>query len=245
MLKIQFPVLLYLGGALVAQQTQPPAAVIAGTRLYRANCASCHGPNGDLVPGVDLGRGRFRTASSDESLVRIIRNGIPGSPMPPANLTEFEAGEIVAYLRYEATRTPPSEGDATRGRAIFEGKGACLECHRVGNRGSRTGPDLSDIGSLRRSAELQSAVVEPGAEVLPQNRTYRVVTRGGETITGRLLNLDTFSVQLMDSTEQLRSLLTSDLREHGFVNSSPMPSYRDKLTAQELADLTAYLAALR
>jgi mono/diheme cytochrome c family protein len=39
--------------------------------------------------------------------------------------------------------------------------------------------------------------------------------------------------------------LKSGLREHGFVNGSPMPSYRGKLSDRELADLTAYLAALK
>ena len=71
--------------------------------------------------------------------------------------------------------------------------------------GWRLGPDLSGIGQVRRAAELEQSVLEPDAEVLPTNRFYRVVTRGGATVTGRLLNHDTFTVQLLDSTEQLRS----------------------------------------
>ena len=71
----------------------------------------------------------------------------------------------------------------------------------------------------------------PNAEVLPQNRFYRVVTRQGETITGRLLNMDTFTVQILDSKERLVSLQRSDLRESGFVENSPMPSYKDKLSS--------------
>jgi cytochrome c1 len=81
--------------------------------------------------------------------------------------------------------------------------------------------------------------------VLPQNRTYRAVTKQGETITGRLLNVDTFTVQILDSKERLLSLQRSDLREAGFVNDSPMPSYRDKLSSQELADVVAYLVSLK
>ena len=79
----------------------------------------------------------------------------------------------------------------------------------------------------------------------PQNRTYRAVTKQGETITGRLLNVDTFTVQMLDSKERLLSLQRSDLRESGFVKDSPMPSYRDKLSAQELADVVAYLVTLK
>jgi mono/diheme cytochrome c family protein len=48
-----------------------------GFRLYGANCTTCHGDNGDGVPGIDLRRGQFRRASSDVDLTRIIANGIP------------------------------------------------------------------------------------------------------------------------------------------------------------------------
>ena len=77
------------------------------------------------------------------------------------------------------------------------------------------------------------------------NRSYRVVTKDGATVTGRLLNLDTFTIQLLDSLEQLRSFVKSDLLEHGFIDKSPMPSYRERLDAQELADLVSYLVSLK
>ena len=120
-----------------------------------------------------------------------------------------------------------------------------MQCHRVGTAGSRVGPDLSDIGALRRNVEIERSLLEPDEEVLPQNRYYRVVTKQGETVTGRILNLDTFTVQILDSRERLVSLQRSDLREAGFVDKSPMPSYRDKLSSQELADIVTYLASLK
>jgi putative heme-binding domain-containing protein len=115
----------------------------------------------------------------------------------------------------------------------------------VGTSGSRVGPDLSDIGALRRTVEIERSLLEPDEEVLPQNRYYRVVTKQGETISGRLLNLDTFTVQMLDSKERLLSFSRSDLREAGFVEKSPMPSYRDKLSSPELADIVTYLATLK
>jgi len=115
----------------------------------------------------------------------------------------------------------------------------------VNGNGSRVGPDLSDIGALRRTVEIERSLLEPNEEILPQNRSYRAVTKQGETITGRLLNVDTFTVQILDSKERLVSLQRSDLRESGFVNNSPMPSYRDKLSSQELADIVTYLATLK
>jgi putative heme-binding domain-containing protein len=167
--------------------------------------------------------------------------------MPPNNLQDFQAEIVVAYLRSIATtgRTVSGKGEAARGRTVFEGKGGCLQCHRVGTNGSRVGPDLSDIGALRRTVEIERSLLEPNEEVLPQNRYYRVVTKQGETITGRILNLDTFTVQMLDSKERLLSLQRSNLREAGFLNDSPMPSYRDKLSSQEMADVVAYLGSLK
>ena len=114
----------------------------------------------------------------------------------------------------------------------------------LGN-GSRVGPDLSDIGALRRAVEIERSILEPNDEILPQNRSYRAVSRDGQTISGRLLNQDTFSVQILDSKERLLSIKRSELIEGNFVNESPMPSYRDKLSSAELADLVAYLVSLR
>src|SRR5205085_8251798 len=103
-------------------------------RLFLTNCAACHGPEGDAVPGVDLGHGKFRRASSDDELTKIIQKGIEGTAMPPSNFTNVQAGAIVAYLRdmAESTgRSTLSGGDAAQGKIVFEGKGACLTCHRV------------------------------------------------------------------------------------------------------------------
>jgi len=238
---------LFVPGTVSAQHEYPATDVENGGRLFLASCAACHGPDGDSVADVDLGRGQFRRAVSDEDLVRIIRTGIPNTGMPPSNISEVNAGNIVAYLRTIAadSRSASAPGDPERGRAIFEGKGGCTSCHRVNGNGSRTGPDLTDIGGLRRAADLERSIVDPGAAVLPNHRSFRVVTREGVEVSGRLLNHNLFTVQLLDSSERLRSFQKSDLREHAFVDGSPMPSYRDRLGAGELADLVSYLVSLK
>jgi hypothetical protein len=81
--------------------------------------------------------------------------------------------------------------------------------------------------------------------MFPQNRFVRVVTGDGVTITGRLLNQDTFTVQLMDENEQLRSFQKSILKGYSFIDKSQMPSYKGKLNAQDLTDLVSYLASLK
>lgn len=234
-------------GALLAQHSYTPSDVQDGGKLFRSNCVECHGVDGNLVAGVDLAHGKFRRASTDDELINIIRTGIPGTPMPPGNFTEFQAGTIVAYLRSLAATGSGSgiAGDPVQGKILFEGTGACLTCHRVGSTGSRVGPDLSSIGSQRRPAMLEKSILEPDAEILPQNRFYRVVTADGKTVMGRLLNRDTFTVQLLDSNERIRSFTIAGLREHGFVEKSPMPSYANKLSRQQVADVVAYLETLK
>jgi len=238
----------FAANALLGQHPYKPEDVAAGGQLFRANCAVCHGANGDGVPGIDLARGQFRRASSDEDIVRTLRNGIPGTAMPPADIPEFQARYIVAYLRSqaaEAVRNTSSGGNAARGEGIFQGKGGCLECHRVMAKGSRVGPDLSEIGVYRRSSDLERSILDPNDEILPANRSIRAVTTDGKIVTGRLLNRDTFSLQLMTSHEQLISLPKSDLREFEVLVQSPMPSYREKLSSGELADLISYLVSLK
>lgn len=217
-----------------------------GERLFVATCTGCHGAEGDGVFGVDLGRGQFRNSPADDDLIRTIRNGLPGTAMPPNRFSDAQAATIVAYLRSRVS-TPAAlvPGDAGRGKVLFEGKGACVGCHRVAGSGSRSGPDLSDIGQIRRVAQLERSILDPGAEILPMNRSVRVVTRDGKTTTGRLLNHDTFSILLIDAQEQLRSFVKANLREFDFVQDSPMPSYRGKLSADELTDVIRYLVSLK
>jgi putative heme-binding domain-containing protein len=223
------------------------ADVERGSRIYGANCTPCHGVTGDLVPNANLRGGKFRHAASDEDLGRVIAAGIPGTAMPPHKFDGQEIAGVVAYIRsMGADRSAgTSTGDAARGRAVFEGKGECLRCHRVRGQGSRLAPDLSDIGAIRPSDRLQQSLVDPAAAMLPMNRPVRIVTAEGKTITGRRLNEDTYSVQLIDADERLVSLTKSDLREYTVVRESPMPSYRAKLSAQELADVVTYLRTLQ
>jgi putative heme-binding domain-containing protein len=219
---------------------------VDGAGVYAAACADCHGPNGDLIAGIDLSRGQFRRALTDNELAGVIMNGIPNTTMRPSELDEEQIEQLVLYLRDNARprEEPRLAGDPARGQALFEGKGACRDCHRIGALGSRVGPDLSRIGRVRRAGDLMASLLDPSAEVQPSNRFYRVVTNAGEEVRGRLLNHDTYTVQLIALDERLRSFSKAELREQGFVES-PMPSYRGKLSEQEIADLVSYLASRR
>jgi putative heme-binding domain-containing protein len=236
----------WLGMRVNAQHGYTQQQVDNGGRLYQASCATCHGPRGDTVRGVALMSGKFSRATSDEELVTIILGGIPGTAMPPNSYTESEAGMIVAYLRsVGSTGGLVATGDATRGKAVFDGKGRCQTCHAAGGVGTRLAPSLIDVGTLRTLTEIERSIVDPNADLHPDFRFVRAVTKSGETITGRLLNQDTFSLQLLDSSERLRGLQKSQLRESVVLTTSPMPSAKGTLTPAEIADLVTYLSTLR
>jgi putative heme-binding domain-containing protein len=233
-----------------APQTAAPeysqADIAYGARLYSGQCTTCHGPAGDGVAGVDFRTGRFRNATTDQDLFRVIANGIPGTGMLGFRFDQPELTGIVAYLRNINTfdRGTAMIGDAVRGRAVFEQKD-CMRCHRVGAEGSRVAPDLSDVGALRGAGSLERSLLEPASQMMPINRPIRAVTANGTVINGRRLNEDTYTVQLIDDRERLMSLDKATLRELTILTTSPMPAYKGVLAPDELADLLAYLLSLK
>jgi putative heme-binding domain-containing protein len=249
--------MLALGSAPLVAQTAvqdhsgqyAPADVATGSRVYNAMCVGCHGPTGSGVGSVDLRRGPLPHGVTDAALSAIITSGVPQSGMPAFRLDPNELRGLVAFIRVgfdaNATATPPVTGDAVRGRVIFEGRGNCLSCHRVNDKGQYSGPDLTDIGQTRTPVAIQRSLVDPTGSMRPINRPAHAVMRDGSVITGRRLNEDTYTVQLVTDQGRLVSLVKAELREWSVSTSSPMPSHKDSLRPEELADLVAYLASLK
>lgn len=224
------------------------ADIETGSRLYSGQCEACHGPNGDMVAGVDLRRGLFKTAVSDEDLVRVLATGRPSAGMPAfVALPSVEVTAIIAFIRsgFDSMSSAVRVGDAARGQALFSGKAGCATCHRVHGRGPRGATDLSDIGAIRTPASLQRTLLDPTASLLPANRTVRAVTRDGRNVRGRRLNEDTYTVQIIDEQERLVSLTKADLRSFEISPVSAMPPAGQSLTADEISDVIGYLLSLK
>ncbi len=234
-----------------AQEQHPgeysPSAVESGSRVYAAQCATCHAATGNGVSGIDLRRGLFPRVNSDDDLRRVIRDGVPGTAMRKFAFTPTEQNGLIAYIRagLDVAGRAVKVGDASRGKAVFDTKGGCAGCHRVAGTGPRQAPDLTDIGSLRSASMLQQTILEPTAVMLPINRPVRAVTKDGTVVTGRRLNEDTYTVQLIDDRARLVSLTKSELKEYQVLTTSPMPAFRGKLSAEEVSDVIAYLLTLK
>lgn len=239
--------LITLAGIAFSQQHGiDPVQIDAGARLYGSACSTCHGPDGDRVSGVELKKGLFRHASNEVELAAVIQKGIPGTAMPPNNIQRGDLVALVAYLRAmrDFRTRKVTLGDAAAGRVVFEEKGGCAGCHRVNGKGSYRSVDLSDIGAVRTGAFLEDALLDPSKIDFPQNRFVRAVTKEGVAVTGRRLNEDTLTIQIISSDERLMTLIKADLKEFSVEKGPGMPAYRDSLSASERADLLAYLVAL-
>src|SRR5207244_3092357 len=90
--------------------------------------------------------------------------------------------------------------------------------------------------------QLAQSILDPNAVVSVQNRYVRLTMKDGKTVWGKLLNIDSFGIQIFDSSERLENVSRTNVRD--MTMTSPMPSYRDKLNNQELADVIGYLMTL-
>ena len=223
------------------------ADIAYGAQLFAERCVVCHGPNGDLMPQANLRSGNFRNGGTDRDLQRIIRDGVENTAMVGTGYASAEITALVAYIRnitsYDGSGI--TLGDADNGKAIYDGKGNCGECHRIGASGSSYAPPLTSIGTTRTAAVLRRVLMDPVAGMMPINRPVHAVLANGQVVEGRRLNEDTFSVQLITRDEQLVALDKSSLREYTVGTASAMPAYGEIYSEQEIADLLAYLLSLK
>jgi alcohol dehydrogenase (cytochrome c) len=249
------------------------AAIAAGRLIYDQTCQSCHAPAGQGDRGPALNTGVFAHGREDGDLFHTIREGVPGSQMPPFRaLSDEQVWQVVSYLRslsgsIEATRAngPVSSAASRAGEALFFGKANCANCHQVNGRGGVVGPDLSTAGRLAadalrrkildpRTALAQPAAAGRGAVPPPAGRggagaRPQVVvakTRDGREVRGVRRNEDTFSVQMVDASGTLHLFDKLQLAELRVENTSLMPAdFAARLAGGELDDLLAYLGSLR
>ena len=224
------------------------ADVQRGSRLFRTNCAVCHGPAGAGGRGANLTQPKLRRAPDDQALFMVIRQGIPGTEMPPGwwVLDDHEMWQVAAYVR-SVGRVAPEKvtGNDQAGSRLFRTAG-CIECHQMALEGGRVGPALTDIGSRRGASYLRAVLLDPASSLPEDFLQVQVVTADGKRITGIRLNEDTWSIQLRDLSDHLLSFWKEDLASlEKQPGRSPMPSYRGRLSEHELDDLVAYLVSLR
>jgi putative heme-binding domain-containing protein len=134
-------------------------------------------------------------------------------------------------------------GDAELGEKIFWSKTVdCGKCHRVGDRGTPVGPDLSAIGKLRSREELLESLLSPSRRIEPKYAMYLAITADGQSVSGVLVKRDAASVVLRDGQGKEIAFAAKDIEALRPLPTSLMPDGQmASLTAQQAADLLAYL----
>jgi putative heme-binding domain-containing protein len=221
-----------------------PEDVAAGSKTFRSHCAVCHGYNGEGGRGPNLAAGEFHHGSSDADLLANISNGIPGTEMPGIYYQQDKVWQIVAFVRSLHADPEKPTGDPARGESQFQAKG-CAGCHRVHGQGEGLGPDLSSIGGTRSLAHLRQSLVDPEADLQPRYWRAKFKDPAGKTVEGFVLNEDTYNIQVIDMNQRLHSYDKPAIKDFTLIKRSPMPSYRETLSAGELNDLVAFLSSLR
>jgi len=251
---------------LLAQDKNPLAgdakAAEVGESQFRANCAFCHGLGArGGGRGPDLTRAQKRHGNSDADLYRTINEGVPGTAMPPngatqqgVGMTEEEIWQVITYIQSVEKKTDAtSVGNAAHGKELFQGTAGCATCHMIQGKGGRIGPDLSTTGSARSTEYLVESVRQPSKrlaqgiseamkEFSQEYETVTVVTADGTKYVGVVLNEDHFTLQMMDTRENLHLFEKDKLRSFEKSRESLMPAYNQKtLSDKDLQDVVAYL----
>ncbi len=222
-----------------------------GRAAFQRICSSCHTVN--VATSQRLNRAGWQNVVAD-----MVSRGAQG--------TQDEFDEIVSYLSANFGPGSPAPKNASAGEASVPAQtqqaplldasqiarakelikaNGCLSCHRIDDNGSYVGPYLGDIGAHRSAEQIRASVVSPSQELAPEDRTVQLVTQDGTTVSGRLLNQDGFSVQLIDASGHLMSFERANLREFTIVTANPMPSYADKIAGQDLSTLVQYLESMQ
>ncbi len=166
--------------------------VARGRTLFVKHCSACHGDNAKGGRASDLTTGQYKHGSSDEALVRNIRQGIAGTQMPPIRVEQDEALAIVAFLRSTSAKVEPVPGDPLKGRDVFVA--SCSKCHMFSGHGGRLGPDLTAVRNRRQPSQVRKALEQPLKFVSVHGRK------------GVIRHEDTFTLLYMDENEALHSI---------------------------------------
>ncbi len=153
--------------------------------------------------------------------------------------TEWTLGELA-----QATETGLASRDLANGRKMFAAA-ACYTCHRLGNQGGMTGPDLTNAGRRYSPRDLLDHILHPSKEINEQYVPLVITTSDGETLQGIVVNLKSDKIEInTDVTDPSRrvEIAREKIVSIAPTKVSPMPNgLLAQLTKNEIRDLLAYV----
>lgn len=230
--------------------SQDSARVAAGAVRFKQLCTGCHGRQGEGGQGEGQGPNLAMSwevrRARDQELFNFIHNGVKGTAMPAFALPEEQVWELAAFVRSlnAPANTLPVPGDISSGQAIFFAEGQCSACHMIRGRGGYLGPDLSNIGAMRRLGELRDSLIRPA--LVPSADFQPLLIRGtdGKPTRAVAKHVSAWSAEVIDEHGELH-LIHGEAAVHSlhFLKQSWMPAdYAQRLSADQIQNLLAFLS---
>ena len=143
-----------------------------------------------------------------------------------------------------ATKTGLKGRDFAQGKKVFSAA-ACFTCHRFGNAGGMTGPDLTLSGGRYSPHDFLDQIINPSKVINEQFAPVIVTKNNGETFSGVVVNLNgdrvNINTDLSDPSQQV-SIDRKEVKSMELSTVSPMPPMLlSMLTQEEILDLVAYV----
>lgn len=203
-------------------------------------------PSGGLIVQRQLLSSAFSSATRDE-VVRL------AAALKNPHIQELFVDFVPEQDRPDEADLNPSyvlglSGDSERGKRLFatDQRLQCRKCHKVGNTGGDFGPGLTTIGRKNQPRDLLASILTPSSRISPEYIPWLLVTKDGIPHSGLLVRRNAEGVTLRTSegktihvpTDQIEEMVAQD------VSFMPKDALRD-VTAEEAADLLAYLTSLK
>ena len=252
------------------KQVVDAAAADRGRSLYAAECVDCHGPTAHgSETGANLVRSNIVLKDRFGSeLGPFLKKGHPlQSKKNSADLTSGQVADLSHFLKQrvdDALKRSPTGiikviGDLVAGKAYFNGDGKCATCHALTEGAPHT---LFAIGTkYPDSVNLQQALLFPGGggrggrggggrgaggAPSPTAVTITVTPPDGPAVTGDIVQLDDFDVQVRDADGKVTHWTrTPALR---VVKHDPLAAHHemlDRLKSSDVHNLVVYLETVK
>ena len=140
-----------------------------------------------------------------------------------------------------------STGDAAAGRLVYEGgKGTCIACHQIGDKGRPIGPNLSHIGAIRTERDIVESILFPSNTLARDYEAHVIETRDGQSVTAVIRSHTAEGLLVVDAAGQEHNLPNDQIVSDTQLTTSLMPMGLDMtLPEKELVDLVSYLRSLK
>ncbi len=216
-----------------------------GREQYAGACSACHGLSGGGGRGPSLVDGLSVRRAEDDELFAAIQKGVAGTEMAPFPFPEDELWNLVAFVRSLSAPAAEAElaGNAKAGSDLYYGAGMCSGCHKIRGSGGVLGPDLTNIGAVRRLDQIHESLVDPNATIADGFEAVRLAVSGGGSTRAIAKNRTNQSAQVLDESGKLHLLRRADLAKIESIEKSWMPAdYGERFSEAQINDLLAFLA---